>query len=82
MKWSDIRSVDVQSIDLYTHSEMKLYILAENQVLEIFESTKGYQKFYQQIEAQLAEFDSLKMLVYMSGEFSDVVNVYKNEMHQ
>lgn len=77
IKWSDIHSVDAQFVDMYSHTEIQLYILAEDRILRILESTDGYLKFYQQLQDHLKDFDDLKMLVYLSGEFSEPINVYK-----
>lgn len=71
--WYEILSIDIQNIDLYTHFEIKLIILTEKCAFQIYESTEGYVKFYDQLE----NFESLKMLVYLSGDYTDTINLYK-----
>ena len=83
IQWAEINLVDAQWIDFYTYKEIQLYILAKHQILKIFETTKGYQLFYQKLEENLLNFESLKMLVYLTEDFSGSINIYKKiETHQ
>lgn len=75
--WSEIRSVDASFQGRFTFQEIRLHILTETTILEIDESTHGYLKFFEQLQHTLENFQSLKMLVFMSGEFSDSINLYK-----
>lgn len=75
--WSDILSIDATYLDQFTFQEIRLYLLTENSVFEIDESTDGYLKFFEQLQDHLEGFESLKMLAFMSGDFSGSINVYK-----
>ena len=77
VKWIEILNINVQNIDLFTHLEIKLSILTEENIIQIYESTVGYPKFYGKLVDNLKNFESLKMLVYLSGDYKDSINVFK-----
>lgn len=77
--WRDILSVDATIVDLGTYSEIRLFILTNSEILKIEESTSGYLKFFEKLQDHLENFDSMKMLIYMSGQFSETINVYKKQ---
>jgi hypothetical protein len=75
--WCEVLSIDIQNIDLFTHFEIKLIVLTKQCAFQIYESTEGYLKFYDQLENNLKNFESLKMLVYLSGDYTNTINLYK-----
>lgn len=77
--WCEIFSVDATMVDLGTYSEIRLIILTNSEILQIEESTSGYVKFFEKLQENLENFDSIKMLIYMSGQFSETINVYKKQ---
>lgn len=77
--WSEILSVDATMVDYGVYSEIRLFILTTDAILQIEESTSGYLKFFEELQEHLENFNSMKMLIYMSGQFSETINLYKKQ---
>ena len=63
--WSEINKMNAIMLDVFTHQEVRLFVLTQHKIFSIDESTLGYEKFVQTLSENLTGLNEYWLFLLM-----------------